>query len=693
MVEIVTAIAWAIGPQPAALPGAALVQWIAAHPLAFIQVVFGLGFVIFVHELGHFLVAKACGVKCEKFYLGFDIGGLKLCKFTWGETEYGIGVLPLGGYVKMLGQDDNPSAAAAENQRARASGDLPAEPTSAPHAPWDPRSYPAQTVPERMAIISAGVIMNVIFAVLMAALAYGLGVEEVPAGTSAVRPGGAAWRAGLRTGDDIVAIGGRPVSTFEELQKGISLGDVAGGIAVTVRRPDDVGGGERTVTLQPDNDIGVPTVGISGPVSLRVATAPKRRPVGSAAAADPPLEPGDVIEALDGEAVASFARLAELLAARPDSPVRLTVRRAGRGAEPRRLEVAVAPQPRVGLGLVTSLEPVKAVQAGSPAEAAGFQVGDRLVSIDGVGVGDPALLDDRLRERVGQPVTVVVERAGVDTDLSVVPRAVTWVDDSPLRGTPLAVSSLGIALPLGARITDVAPDSAAAAAGILAGDRITRLRFVVPGEDPVDDDWLEISDTDANWAVAMTILQMQPEGTKVVLALETAAGAREVEVSPEPLPGGWRVLRGLPLDQVTRKERAGSVGAALQRGFSRALDDLSMVYRFLQKLWSRQISARLLGGPVSIAQQAGKYAEEGFAPLLLFLTMLSANLAVVNFLPIPVLDGGHMVFLAWELVTGKPPSEKVVIALSYLGLFLIMSLMVWVFGLDLGLVSRLAPAK
>lgn len=74
----------------------------------------GLGFVVFVHELGHFLVAKACGVKCEKFYLGFDIGGWKLAKFQWGETEYGIGALPLGGYVKMLGQDDNPARAAEE---------------------------------------------------------------------------------------------------------------------------------------------------------------------------------------------------------------------------------------------------------------------------------------------------------------------------------------------------------------------------------------------------------------------------------------------------------------------------------------------------------------------------------------------------------------------------------------------------
>ncbi|MGH7194452.1 MAG: site-2 protease family protein, partial [Candidatus Saccharimonadales bacterium] len=90
-----------------------------ANWLIVLEVAIGIGMVIFVHELGHFAVAKACGVKCEKFYLGFDIGGWKLCKFKWGETEYGIGVLPLGGYVKMLGQDDNPSRQREEMERAK----------------------------------------------------------------------------------------------------------------------------------------------------------------------------------------------------------------------------------------------------------------------------------------------------------------------------------------------------------------------------------------------------------------------------------------------------------------------------------------------------------------------------------------------------------------------------------------------
>ena len=84
-----------------------------------LKVLVGLGFVIFVHELGHFSVAKLCGVKCEKFYLGFDIAGLKFFKYRWGETEYGIGILPLGGYVKMLGQEDNPAKLREEMERAK----------------------------------------------------------------------------------------------------------------------------------------------------------------------------------------------------------------------------------------------------------------------------------------------------------------------------------------------------------------------------------------------------------------------------------------------------------------------------------------------------------------------------------------------------------------------------------------------
>jgi regulator of sigma E protease len=161
-----------------------------------------------------------------------------------------------------------------------------------------------------------------------------------------------------------------------------------------------------------------------------------------------------------------------------------------------------------------------------------------------------------------------------------------------------------------------------------------------------------------------------------------------VELEPAAEVDRFVVDRGLVFKPVYKLVKAGSVGAALASGGRKAIEDLSLVYRFLGKLTSSQISPRLLGGPIEIAKQAGRSAEEGFSRLLLFLTMLSANLAVVNFLPIPVLDGGHMVFLLYELVRGKPPSENVVAALSYLGLAMILTLMMFVFGLDLGFIPR-----
>ena len=331
-------------------PVGLLGMWILqpASWLVILQVAIGLGFVIFVHELGHFLVAKACGVKCEKFYIGFDINGWNLGKFTWGETEYGIGILPLGGYVKMLGQDDNPAAAAREAQRAKdimESGDLPPEPTSDPHPAWDPRSYPAQSVPERMAIISAGVIMNVIFAVLLAAWAFGLGVQELTCEVSSVRPGGAAWRAGLRTGDEIVAVGSKTEPVFTDLQKGVTLGDPSQGIDFTVRRPAD--GSETTLTLHPDTDLGIPTVGVTSPFSITLPESLEPGLPGAASQAEPAFEPGDTITAVDGVSVSTYAELIASLSNKVAMPVSVSVQRQNKS-----LPISVPSQPRRETGLV-----------------------------------------------------------------------------------------------------------------------------------------------------------------------------------------------------------------------------------------------------------------------------------------------------------------------------------------------------
>jgi regulator of sigma E protease len=117
-------------------------------------------------------------------------------------------------------------------------------------------------------------------------------------------------------------------------------------------------------------------------------------------------------------------------------------------------------------------------------------------------------------------------------------------------------------------------------------------------------------------------------------------------------------------------------------GWEETVDALTMVFRFLQKLGG-QVPITMLGGPGTIAVAAGGAASQGLSSLLVFLTMLSANLAVINFLPIPLLDGGHMVFLMYEGIRGRPANERVVLALHMAGFVFIIGLMLFVIGLDI----------
>jgi regulator of sigma E protease len=314
-------------------------------------------------------------------------------------------------------------------------------------------------------------------------------------------------------------------------------------------------------------------------------------------------------------------------------------------------------------------------------------------------LGNPLTIDDRLKKQSGEVVLLGVLRSDavhnasgelVTETIEVTPRDVTWIEQARWPQSPVAVSSLGIAFNIGSEIAKVVPGSPAARAGIKEGEFVTRARFAKKDE-PIDEDdpGVELSEESQSWPFVMAMVQQSPKDTRLQLTVKSSDGlARDVELNPIDSTVDFIVDRGLVFRPVYRLVKARSIGAALTQGLSKTGEDLSMVYRFLQKITSNQISPRLLGGPIEIAKQAGKSAEEGLGRLLLFLTMLSANLAVINFLPIPVLDGGHMVFLMYELVRGKPPSENVVAALSYIGLVLLLSLMLFVFGLDLGLIAR-----
>ena len=711
---------------------AAIVNWDLL--LVIFEVAVGLGMVIFVHELGHFAVAKWCGVKCEKFYLGFDIYGLKLAKFQWGETEYGIGILPLGGYVKMLGQDDNPANAAQERERSQvqAGGETPTSggvSVGAAAAPsntlaLDPRSYMAKSVPQRMAIISAGVIMNVIFAVIMAVAAYSLGVREVACGISAVLPGEAAWKANLQPGDRILEIddSGDRQLRFRDLRTAVMLADLDAGVNFLVER---VGVDKPfLVNVKPDPDKNRlrPTIGVAPPETTTLSDE-KATFAGSPAADTGNFKPGDKIVAIDDTPVATHAEMLAVLTRLQDQPVRVKVERTPKPAAKdekdspaaaETLEIEVPPRPMRTLGLVMKMGKITGVQADSPAAAADIRAGDFITAIDGQPPADPIRLPDELRRRAGETITLSISRdgpSGQDEKLEkqIALRDWHWPEESSEQGTSVSVPALGLTYRVLNIIHQTEKDSPAAVAQLTqddkpaavplfaAGDEIVKAEFVLP-KAPTDKaaidateivmttapPAIEFSAEKANWPYFTWLLQQVPADTKIKLTLKDG---RTATLGMTAAESWFMPERGfvLPYEIVTVK--AHSLGEAFSLGFLETRDAVLQVYMFLRKIGS-QISLYSLGGPKTIAQAAGYAAYDGVAQLLLFLTLLSANLAVINFLPIPLLDGGHMVFLILEGVLRRPVSERVVVAFHYVGFLFIISLMLFVLGLDFGLIPR-----
>lgn len=196
--------------------------------LAFLLV---LGPLVFVHEYGHYIVGRWCGVKADAFSIGF---GRKILGWTDKRgTEWKIGWLPLGGYVQFAGDRDAVSQPDAEWQH------LPAEQKS--------HTFPAQPVWKRSLIVAAGPVTNFLFAILiLAGFAWTGGKLVTPPVAGAIEAGSAAATAGLRPGDRIIAIDGRPIAVFGDIPMAVAHRP---GEAMQVRLLS--GGAERTVALTP----------------------------------------------------------------------------------------------------------------------------------------------------------------------------------------------------------------------------------------------------------------------------------------------------------------------------------------------------------------------------------------------------------------------------------------------------------
>ncbi|MBN2562613.1 MAG: site-2 protease family protein [Phycisphaerae bacterium] len=231
-------------------------SWLSGAWSIFLLVI-GFSLVIFVHELGHFLAAKWAKVRVEKFCIGF---GKELFGFTRGGTRYGFNILPLGGYVKMLGQEDFV---------VDKSGELKVKD--------DPDSFTNKPIGTRMVIVSAGVVMNVLFAAVAFAIVVMVGRLEMPAIVGSVDETTPAGRAGVQTGDKILAINGTTIRSFGDLSARIMLSDPDETLELEVERDGKIVSPAPKVLPEFKKDEQIRQIGIGNPENLRVLV-PSIRP-------------------------------------------------------------------------------------------------------------------------------------------------------------------------------------------------------------------------------------------------------------------------------------------------------------------------------------------------------------------------------------------------------------------------------
>ncbi|HZN92927.1 MAG TPA: RIP metalloprotease RseP [Myxococcales bacterium] len=535
-----------------------------------------LGILIFVHESGHFLVAKALKVKVLRFSIGF---GPPILSFTRGDTEYRIAWFPLGGYVKMAGEqpyDELPPEEARYGFLAQ--------------APW-----------KRMLIVAAGPVFNLVFPVLVFFIVL-LGVSEhATTLVGTVEPGMPAAEAGIRPGDRIVSIEGQKVELFD---------DIVEQLQTRYDRPTvisvDRDGKQITLTLTP----------------LRSTQS-------------------DPLESVT------------------------------------RGQIGIRPY---------QLPPVLGVPAGSPAAAAGLKSFDRVVAINGRAVGHEGDLEKAVAAAQGE-LEVQVHRAEP-------------LDLPGVGGTNPGL--LTVRLPrqpgdgyaaLGAEssslyLFDILPDSPAAKVGLKRGDRLvaldgTPLRSFAGFSNALTE---RVKDQ------AFTLTWRSPAGEEKTGQTQQARSTEKDQlgnVSGQLFFGVASRISG-PEDVLSPevvKVRM-PVGKALVKSLQIVPQDIAKIATVLGMMITGKVPLDALSGPVGLAQMTSVAAEQGFDRFLQLMAIISINLGVVNLLPIPILDGFHLLAAGWEAIRRRPISMRAREVANWVGLVVLVSLIARVLYNDIFLTRR-----
>ncbi len=315
------------------------------------------------------------------------------------------------------------------------------------------------------------------------------------------------------------------------------------------------------------------------------------------------------------------------------------------------------------LGLVTG-----SVEPESPAQVAGIQMGDKVVAIDGEPVRFFSELQKIVNNSPGKSLEFTIERNGSQLSMPITPLAKETVN---IFGEKEMLGLVGIS-PLVRNITHVVKGSVAEQAGIQEGDILLKV------DDTPITGWKDFKPAVVDKPEQELKFHIQRNGTEIVIPVTPKRESVKDETGKEVEIG--RVGVGLSGEMV--EEKYGVFGA-LWRGLQETGQLIYLIAVSIKKLIFGSIPANTIGGPILIFQVYGDQAEQGFNQLIRLTALLSINLGLLNLLPIPVLDGGHILFFLIELIKGKPVSERNRERAQQVGLFMLLGLMVFAFYNDI----------
>jgi len=677
-------------------------------------VIVGFGLIILIHELGHFVAARWAGIRVLAFAIGFGPAALSYRKGIGlrrgstenaarghaepdgsegiGTTEYRLNWFPLGGYVKMLGQEDLDPGAVSDA----------------------PDSYQRCKPWKRLVVISAGVVMNLVLAAGLFVLVFMLGIQSEPAKVGLVERGSPASeavatnaeragveRSGLMPGDEIVSVDGRSMRDFNALNLRVVMAAPGQPLDLRVARP----GVEPLLRfeIEPEKDpySGLLRLGIGPAFSTEIPRPARpwqrrslREGLARVGLGDVPL--GSTLVEAGGHQIRYADELEKIAERSGGGGLELVFETPDMG----RIVATVDPVPeyqrgveRLASGEVVPIEHLAGLTAvmrvaapSAQAADAGLQAGDVFVRVGSVEYPSLASGIVEIRAHAGRQIDLTVERAGEDgapelidltaevgADGQIGFEAVDTAGESSRLGTPVeAIRPIdkpeasepsptpiaGLAIVPGSRLVEV------------GGTKVSTLhdarhRFVELSRSGIES---------GEFPVVVPIVLELAQG----IGAEGEPATREALVrldraSAESIAGlGWTMPFSVALfepEHITL--RAGDPLHAIGLGLAETHRVMLTTYLTFARLFQGTVEVRHLKGPVGIAHLGTRIAERGLIWLLFFLALISVNLAVINLRPLPIVDGGQFLMILYEQIRGRPVPIAVQNVVTLAGLVLI----------------------